>query len=55
MFRKIENFSVRSLVILLLVLGGCSLAIVDQKFRPVFGDIIKFGLGGYTGQLVPRS
>jgi hypothetical protein len=55
MIPKIQNFSVRSLVILLLVFGGCGLAVVDEKFRPVFGDIIKFGLGGYTGQLVPRS
>lgn len=55
MSSKIQNFSVRSLVILLLVLGGCGLAIIDEKFRPIFGDIIKFGLGGYTGQLVPRS
>ena len=52
---KIQNFSVRSLVILFLVLGGCGLAVIDDKFRPIFGDIIKFGLGGYTGQLIPRS
>lgn len=55
MIQKIQNFSVRSLVILLLVFGGCGLAVIDSNFRPIFGDIIKFGLGGYTGQLIPRS
>lgn len=55
MFSKIQNFSVRSLVVLLLVVGGCGLAVIDSEFRPIFGDIIKFGLGGYTGQLVPRQ
>lgn len=55
MIPRIQNFSVRSLVILFLVLSGCGLAVIDRDFRPIFGDIIKFGLGGYTGQLVPRQ
>lgn len=55
MFPELQKLSVRSLVILFLVLGGCGLAVIDEKFRPIFGDIIKFGLGGYTGQMIPRS
>lgn len=54
MFSQIQDFSVRSLVILLLISSGCGLAVIDSNFRPIFGDIIKFGLGGYTGQLIPK-
>lgn len=55
MFPKLQQLSVRSLVVLLLVIGGCGLSVIDSSFRPIFGDIIKFGLGGYMGQLVPNS
>lgn len=51
---ELQKASVRSLVVLLLVVSGCGLAVIDEKFRPIFGDIIQFGLGAYTGQMVPR-
>ncbi|NJN13600.1 MAG: hypothetical protein HC836_24745 [Richelia sp. RM2_1_2] len=55
MFPELQKLSVRSLVILVLVLSGAGLAAIDSNFRPVFGDIVKFGIGGYMGQLVPNK
>ena len=46
---------IRSLVVLLLVVGGFGLAVVDENFRPVFGDLAKVGVGGYLGQLIPKA
>lgn len=48
-----SKLSVRSVVVLLLVLGALALAGIDEKFRPVFGDLAKVGVGGYLGQLLP--
>ena len=36
---KLENLSVRSLVVLLLVVGTLGLAVRDQQLRPAFGDL----------------
>lgn len=55
MFPKIQELSVRSLVVVMLVVGGFILAIADPEFRPNFADIAKFGIGGYLGQLLPQS
>ncbi|WP_168163453.1 hypothetical protein [Calothrix sp. 336/3] len=53
--RIIERLSVRSVVVVVLVLGGLGLAILDKDFRPLFGDLAKVGIGGYLGQLVPKQ
>ena len=50
-----NKINVRSVVVLLLVLGALSLAVLDEKFRPVFGDLAKVGVGGYLGQLLPEK
>ena len=42
-------------VVLILVLGSVVLAILDEDFRPYFGDIVLFGLGGFIGQFIPRT
>ncbi|MBE9213722.1 hypothetical protein IQ247_13780 [Plectonema cf. radiosum LEGE 06105] len=55
MFPELQKLSVRSLVVLSLVLGGVGLAVIDKNFRPKFGEIVSFGLGGYFGQLNPRQ
>lgn len=49
------RFSVRSIVTLILVIGSLELAVIDKDFRPLFGHLADIGLGGYLGQLVPRS
>ncbi|WP_219725458.1 hypothetical protein [Fischerella thermalis] len=50
-----QRFSTRSLIMILLVLGAMGLAVVDERFRPVFGDLAKVGVGGYLGQLIPEK
>lgn len=55
MLSNIQKLSVRGLVVLILVLGSCVLAIVDKEFRKnTFGNIVEFGLGAYTGQMIPK-
>lgn len=55
MFRLLQRFNTRSLVVLILVCGVLYLAIVDPSFRGVFGDLAKVGVGGYLGQLIPKG
>ena len=50
-----KKVSIRSIVVVLLVIGVFVLAVIDEGFRPAFADIAKFGIGGYLGQLVPRQ
>jgi len=50
-----QRFSTRSLVVLVLVMGAVAIAIRDEKFRPIFGDLAKVAIGGYLGQLLPES
>ena len=50
-----SRISTRSTVILLLLLGAITLAVLDPSFRPAFGDLAKVGVGGYLGQLLPRK
>ncbi|MDJ0797880.1 MAG: hypothetical protein QNJ51_13870 [Calothrix sp. MO_167.B12] len=45
----------KTAIVLLLVVGTGLLAISDPKFRAVFGDLAKVGVGGYLGQLRPES
>ncbi len=45
----------RTAIALVLVAGTAILAIMDESFRPTFGEIAKLGLAGYLGQLVPRD
>ncbi|MGB6301911.1 MAG: hypothetical protein WBF90_37850 [Rivularia sp. (in: cyanobacteria)] len=47
--------NLRSLVVLILVIGVFGLSIFDPSFRPIFGDLAKVGVGGYLGQLLPES
>lgn len=54
MLSGMSKVNVINFVVLILVLGSLLLAVLDKEFRPIFGDIVTFGLGGFTGQLVPR-
>ncbi|MDJ0734218.1 MAG: hypothetical protein QNJ47_09105 [Nostocaceae cyanobacterium] len=38
----------------LMVLGSFGLALYDEEFRPIFGDLAKVGVGGYLGRLLPE-
>lgn len=48
-----ERITVRSIVIIVLVVGVFALAFIDPQFRPVFADLAKVGVGGYFGQMLP--
>lgn len=50
-----KNTTVRSIIVIGLVAGTFALAVLDEGFRHIFGDIAKVGIGGYLGQLVPSS
>lgn len=48
-----KNITVRSIIVIGLVTGTFALAVLDDQFRDIFGDIAKVGIGGYLGQLQP--
>ena len=48
-----KNITVRSIIVIGLVVGVFVLAVIDDGFRHIFGDIAKVGVGGYLGQLQP--
>lgn len=52
---NIPKMSVRSVIVLILVIGALLLAIIDENSRPIFGDLAKVGVGGYLGQLMPQK
>ena len=45
----------RTVIVFFLVIGTGVLGLTDEKFRDVFGDLAKVGVGGYLGQLMPES
>ena len=51
----LSKLSVRSVVVIILVIGALVLAIADDNFRPTFGDLAKVGVGGYLGQMLPET
>jgi len=50
----LSKLNVRSVVVIILVIGALVLAIADDNFRPTFGDLAKVGVGGYLGQMLPE-
>ncbi|MBW4480522.1 MAG: hypothetical protein KME54_27710, partial [Tolypothrix brevis GSE-NOS-MK-07-07A] len=50
-----SRLTVRSVVVIILVVGAFALAIADDNFRPTFGDLAKVGVGGYLGQMLPEA
>lgn len=55
MDKFLGRITVRSVVVISLVLGAFGLAIADPTFRPAFADLAKFGIGGYLGQMLPQK
>ncbi len=53
--KMLSKISVRSVVVIILVIGALVLAIADDNFRPTFGDLAKVGVGGYLGQMLPEA
>ncbi|GAX39372.1 hypothetical protein NIES4075_03250 [Tolypothrix sp. NIES-4075] len=51
----LSRLTVRSVVVIILVIGALVLVIADHNFRPTFGDLAKVGVGGYLGQLLPEA
>jgi hypothetical protein len=43
----LSRITVRSVVVVILVIGALVLAIADHNFRPTFGDLAQVGVGGY--------
>jgi hypothetical protein len=50
-----SEIKARSLIVLVVVVGAVAIAISDEKFRPVFGDLAKVAIGGYLGQMLPEK
>ena len=44
-----------ALIVILLVVGLFSIALVDAAYRPVFADLAKVGVAGYIGWTMPRT
>ena len=55
MNKILSRLTVRSVVVIVLVVGAFVLAIADHNFRPTFGDLAKIGVGGYLGQMLPEA
>ena len=51
----LSRFNVRSVVVIILVVGALVLAIADDNFRSTFGDLAKVGVGGYLGPMLPEA
>jgi hypothetical protein len=51
----LSKLNVRSVVVIILVVGALVLAVADDNFRPTFGDLAKVGVGGYLGQMLPEA
>jgi hypothetical protein len=44
-----------AIIVLILVSGSLSLALIDKDSRSAFADLAKVGVGGYIGLLIPRK
>lgn len=42
-----------ALIVLTLVVGLLLLALVDESYRPAFADLVKAGVAGYVGWVMP--
>ncbi|MGD1910782.1 MAG: hypothetical protein ACFB2X_07975 [Rivularia sp. (in: cyanobacteria)] len=48
-----KSITVKSIIVVGLFAGTFVLAVLDDEFRHIFGDIAKVGIGGFLGQLQP--
>ena len=54
-FTLLKHWTCRQFLMLLLALGATIIAYVDPSFRNNYADLIKFSLGGYLGQMLPKG
>jgi uncharacterized membrane protein len=54
MNKSLGRLTVRSVVVLLFVIGALILAAIDSSFRPTYGHLADVAIGGYLGQLIPQ-
>ncbi len=50
-----KHWSCRQFLILLFAVGATVLAYFDESFRDDYADLIKISIGGYLGQMLPKS
>ncbi len=50
-----KSWSCRQFVVLVFSIGAVVLAYFDPSFRPTFGNLVNLAVGGYLGQMIPRS
>lgn len=51
----LRHWSCRQFLMLLFAIGATVLAYSDPSFRDSYADLIKISLGGYLGQMLPKS
>ena len=51
----LPRISVRSIIVIILVIGAFVLAIASHNFRPTSGSLPSDGIGGYLSQILPDS
>jgi hypothetical protein len=44
----------QTLIVLIFVSGALALAVLDDSFRPTFGDLAKIVVSGYIGWTMPH-
>lgn len=42
-------------VVLILILGSLTLAVIDTNYRDSFADLAKIGISGFIGWMAPKS
>ena len=53
--QNLSKLSIRSIIALLFVLGALVIAVIDPSFRDNYARLADVALGGYLGQLIPKS
>lgn len=42
-------------VVLILILGSLTLAVIDTNYRDSFADLAKIGISGFIGWMAPKN
>jgi hypothetical protein len=42
-------------VVLILILGALTLAVIDANYRDSFADLAKIGISGFIGWMAPKN
>lgn len=55
MKQRVPTEEVLAMIVMILVCGSLSLALIDKDSRSAFADLAKVGVGGYIGLRMPRN